>query len=166
MAHGGSQARGRIGAAYASSTARLDPSHLCDPHHGSWKHWIRNPRSEAEDRTCILVDTSQIHLRCATAGTPHEIFKVRRSEDTDALLFPPMDISDHKGKKTKKITLNPPKSLKFETQFPQRKESLLFLVSIPPAYTAEKTQSRPGLLPRAIYHDKARCHCPQEVSWA
>ena len=51
MAHGGSQARGRIRA-----TATLDPSHVCNLHHSSRQRWILNPLSEARDRTCILMD--------------------------------------------------------------------------------------------------------------
>ena len=47
-AHGGSQARGHIGAAAAS------------PHPSSWQHQILNPLSEARDRIRILTDTSWV----------------------------------------------------------------------------------------------------------
>ena len=48
IAHGSSQARGRIRDAAASL------------HHSSWQHWILNPPSEARDRTLILMDPSWI----------------------------------------------------------------------------------------------------------
>ena len=73
VAYGSSQARGWIGATAASlhhshSNARSEP--VCDLHPISWQRWIPNPMSEARDRTCILMDTSLIHFRCATIGTP------------------------------------------------------------------------------------------------
>ena len=48
--------------AYTTATATWDPSRFCDLHHSSWQHWILNPLSEARNRTCILMDTSQIHF--------------------------------------------------------------------------------------------------------
>ena len=56
--------------ACATTTATPDPSRVWDPHHSSWQHRILNPRSEARDRTCILMDTSQIHFPGTTTGTP------------------------------------------------------------------------------------------------
>ena len=47
-----------------------DPSHICKLHHSSWQHWIPNPRSKAQDRTHILMDSSRIHFHNATKGTP------------------------------------------------------------------------------------------------
>ena len=64
-AYGGSQARGQIGAvatSLATATAVPDPSCICDLHQSSQKRWILNPLSEARDRTCVLMDTSQTHF--------------------------------------------------------------------------------------------------------
>ena len=55
--------------AYATDTAMPDLSHGCDLYHRSWQCQILNPLSEARDRTCILVDMSQIHFWWATTGT-------------------------------------------------------------------------------------------------
>ena len=55
MAHGGSQARGLIGA-----TATRDPSHIFGLYHSSLQCRILNPVSEARDWTHILMDTSQV----------------------------------------------------------------------------------------------------------
>ena len=46
--------------AYTTTTAALDPSCVCDLHCSLWYRWILNPLSEAKDRTCILMDTSQV----------------------------------------------------------------------------------------------------------
>ena len=46
--------------AYASAIATQDLSHTCDLHHSSQQCQILNPLSEAGDRTCILMDTSQV----------------------------------------------------------------------------------------------------------
>ena len=56
--------------AFAIATAMPDPSQVCDLHHSSWQCWILNPLSEARDRTSILMDTSQIHVRYATVRNP------------------------------------------------------------------------------------------------
>ena len=63
VAHGGSQARGRIGAGAAAashSTATPDLSCIYDLHHSSQQCQILNPLSEARDQTWVLMDTSQI----------------------------------------------------------------------------------------------------------
>ena len=55
-AQGSSQPRGRIGAvveAYATATATLDPSCICDLCCSVW-HQILNSLSEARDRSHIL----------------------------------------------------------------------------------------------------------------
>ena len=57
-AHGGSQARGLIGAVAAGL------------HHSLGQCHILNPLSEARDQTCNLIVPSQIHFCCATPGTP------------------------------------------------------------------------------------------------
>ena len=62
-AYGGSQARGLIGAiavAYATATATQDPSRVCDLHYSSRQGQILNPLSETRDRTCVLMDASQV----------------------------------------------------------------------------------------------------------
>ena len=46
--------------AYVTATAMSDQSHICDLHHSSLHCRILNPLSEARDRTCILVDPSQV----------------------------------------------------------------------------------------------------------
>jgi len=56
--------------AYTTATARLDLSHICNPHHSSWQHQILNPLSKARGQTCILMDTSQVHYGRAPTGTP------------------------------------------------------------------------------------------------
>ena len=70
MAYGSSKARGRMGAAAVSphhnnprSEPPLRPT-ACD------NRQILNPLSEARDRTCILMDASQVCFRCATMETP------------------------------------------------------------------------------------------------
>ena len=49
-----------------------DLSHVCDLHHSSRQRQILNPLSEARDQTRILMDTSQVHYRWASTGTPRE----------------------------------------------------------------------------------------------
>ena len=58
---------GQIGAVAAShshshshSNVGSDPSRVCDLYHSSKQRWILNPLSEARDRTCVLMDASQI----------------------------------------------------------------------------------------------------------
>ena len=46
--------------AYATATAMLDPSHVCDPHHSLRQHWILNRLNEARDQTHVLLDTSWV----------------------------------------------------------------------------------------------------------
>ena len=47
-------------AAYTTATATWDPSRLCNLYHSPWQRQIRNPMSEARDRTPILMDTSLV----------------------------------------------------------------------------------------------------------
>ena len=73
MAHGGSQARGRIGAVAAGlrhshSNAGSEP-HL-QPTPSSRPHRILNPLSKGRDRTRHLMVPGQIHFRCAMMGSP------------------------------------------------------------------------------------------------
>ena len=72
MSHGGSQARGRIGdvvSVYTTAAAKPDLSFISDLHHTSQQCRILNPLREASDRTCILIDISQICFRWAGTGT-------------------------------------------------------------------------------------------------
>ena len=63
--------------AYTTATATQDPSRICDLHHSSQQRWVLNPLSQARDRTCVLMDVSQICFCWATMGTPERaIFKV------------------------------------------------------------------------------------------
>ena len=55
--------------AYVTATAVPDPSRIRKLHHRSQQHRILNPLSEARDRSCILIDTSQAHYPRATEGT-------------------------------------------------------------------------------------------------
>ena len=52
--------------AYATATAIPDQSCICDLDHTSQECQILNPRSEARDRTRILMDTSQLRFHCTT----------------------------------------------------------------------------------------------------
>ena len=56
--------------AYTIATAMRDLSHICSLHHSSRQCQILNLLSEARDRTCVLMDTSQICFPCVTMGTP------------------------------------------------------------------------------------------------
>ena len=48
------------------------PNRVCDLHHSSWQHLILNPMSKARDRTCILMDPSQVHFCSTTMETPQQ----------------------------------------------------------------------------------------------
>ena len=55
--------------AYATATARRDPSRIYNLHRSSWQCWIFNPLSKARDGTQILMDTSQVHNPLSHNGT-------------------------------------------------------------------------------------------------
>ena len=64
--YGSSQAgvgTGAIALAYTTATVTRNLSCVCDLHHSSGLRWIPNSLSEARDRTCVLMDTSQIGFR-------------------------------------------------------------------------------------------------------
>ena len=46
--------------AYTTAMAMQNPRHICNLYHSSWQYQILNPLSEAKDRICILMDTSQV----------------------------------------------------------------------------------------------------------
>ena len=63
MAYGGSQARNQIGAVATGlyhSPSNSGSKTIFDLHYSSWQYQILNLLSEAGDRTCVLMDTSQI----------------------------------------------------------------------------------------------------------
>ena len=58
MAHGGSKARGRIGAVatgLCQSHSNTGLSSVCNLHHSSWQRQLLNPLSKARDRTHNLM---------------------------------------------------------------------------------------------------------------
>ena len=59
--------------AYATATAIPDLSRVCNVHHSAQQHLILNPLSKVRDRTCVSMDTSQIHFRRAMTGTLREL---------------------------------------------------------------------------------------------
>ena len=56
--------------AYTTAIAMPDLSHICDLHHSSQQRQILNPLSKVRDRTCVLMETSQIRYHGATTGIP------------------------------------------------------------------------------------------------
>ena len=46
--------------ACATATAMPSLSFVCHLHHSLWQHQILNPLGKARDRTCVLMDNSQI----------------------------------------------------------------------------------------------------------
>ena len=73
--------------AYITSTAMLELSFTCNLHCSSQQHQILNPLSKARDRTCILMNTSQICFCWATMGTPSLHIKFW------CVVFPPSFVS-------------------------------------------------------------------------
>ena len=60
--------------ATATATAMREPSRICDLHHSSRQCQILNPLTMARDGACIFMDTNLVRFRCATTGTPKDIF--------------------------------------------------------------------------------------------
>ena len=48
---------------------------ICDLHHIARQHGILNPLSKVRHRTCILMETSQVHFPWATVGNLKDFFK-------------------------------------------------------------------------------------------
>jgi len=77
MAYGGSQARGPIRAVATSlrhATATPDLSCFFNLYHSSRQCRILDPLRLARDRTCVLMDASQIPFGWATTRTPGMLF--------------------------------------------------------------------------------------------
>ena len=55
-----------------------DPNRICDLYHSSRQRQIFHPLSEARDRTCSLMGTSQINFWWTTMRTPTPILSVRK----------------------------------------------------------------------------------------
>ena len=56
--------------AYATATATLDLSHVCNLFHSSQQCWILNALRKARDQTCNLMVPSWICFCCTMTGTP------------------------------------------------------------------------------------------------
>ena len=72
---------------YISAPAKPDPSQVCKLRHSSEQRQILNPLSKARDRTCILMDTSQIRYHWATTGTPYDLLFLKEMYDPWFLWF-------------------------------------------------------------------------------
>ena len=58
----------------ATATAtQVDQSWVFDLYRNSQQRQVLNSLSEAREPTCIIMDTSWVHNRWATVGTPHSI---------------------------------------------------------------------------------------------
>ena len=64
--------------AYATATATLDLSHICDAHHSSRQRWILNPLSEARDQPA----TSWFLVGFVSAAPRQELPNVKCYVDT------------------------------------------------------------------------------------
>jgi len=62
--------------AYTTATAMPDPSCVCSLHRSLWQHQIFDSLSQASDRTCIFMDTSQILNHNGTPLSP--VFKLHK----------------------------------------------------------------------------------------
>ena len=74
VAYASSQARGQMRAAAASldhnSHSNLGSEPPLEPTSQLTANWILDLLSEARDGISILMDTSRVHFRCTTTGTP------------------------------------------------------------------------------------------------
>ena len=60
--------------AYTTATAMQDMSLDCYLHQSSQQQQSLNPMLEARNRTCVLMDTNQVHYHWATKGIPGRPF--------------------------------------------------------------------------------------------
>ena len=79
--------------AYTTATATPDLSCICDLYHRSLQRQILNPRSEARNQTCVLMDTNQICFSWATMGTPLLMFFNPSNNYVSPSVFPSEYIS-------------------------------------------------------------------------
>ena len=84
---------------YAAVTAMPDLSQICNLHHSSWQHCILDPLRKARDRTCVLMDTTQVLYHQATTGTPNQF--------SDYALRSPLKTSTRWGKAPKQVGEGP-----------------------------------------------------------
>ena len=112
MAYGSSQARDGVELqllACATAAATLGLSCVCNPYHSSQQCWIPDWLSKDRDRTCILLDTSQIHVYCTTMGTPSHFFFITYCLYF-LLVFFFLNISEYKPFSLMYLFLNTPSS--------------------------------------------------------
>ena len=64
--------------AYATATEMSDRCCVCDLHHSSQQRQVLNPLSEARDRTCVLMDASEVRFCGVRTGTPDHKVKAQR----------------------------------------------------------------------------------------
>ena len=79
MAYESSQTRRRIGATAAGllhSHSNMEFELRLWPTHSSQQHWNLNTLIEVRDRTCVFMDSSQVHYHWATVGIPHLFFNI------------------------------------------------------------------------------------------
>ena len=84
--------------ACTTTTATLDPSHVCDLHHSSQPHWILNPPSGAGEQTHILMDTSWVLNLLSYNGVHSLLYSMPvKNQNTrnsrSPILFNPITIS-------------------------------------------------------------------------
>ena len=113
------------------------------------------------------VQMSLIHHCSHGDRSSHLLMRLSKLKDHTIRIIcssPPMGINHQKEKKKipEKLTLNSPKILKFETHFSKEGKPCCLFPYLQPI-KQRKHRSLPDLLQRAIYYDKASCHCPHEV---
>ena len=72
---------------YTTATAMSDPSHICNLKHSSRQCQILNPLNKTRDRTCILMDTSEICFHWATTGTPASLSSLQKILKKEKLYY-------------------------------------------------------------------------------
>ena len=74
--------------AYATVTAMLGPSYVCNPHHSSWQHQILNTLSKARDQTGILTITSWVTAepQCVLPCDITYMWDQKKGGDTNELI--------------------------------------------------------------------------------
>ena len=81
---------------YITASATQDPSLTCNLHHSSRQRRILNPPCEARDRTCILMDASQIQQLLSHDGNSiYHIFFFYSSVHQHLGCFHVLTISNH-----------------------------------------------------------------------